>query len=140
MLLEDHPASHVVFPINETRLADNAVDPAIVPLVRALILVGFGTLYSCSGHPEKLGEAKPVFPYVVFRAPQSKVETLRGILQRVAGRVLEIRPDGADGWRLCATTEMERKMTVRDIQALFDKLVDGLAPAVEAAQRKAAQA
>jgi hypothetical protein len=128
----------VVFPINEARLANNAVDPGIVPLVRALIVVGFGTLYSCGGHMEKLGSAKPIFPYIVFRAPLAKIETLRGILQRIAGRVLEIRPESADSWRLCAIPEMERKMTVRDIQGLFDKVVDGLAPAVEAAQRKTA--
>jgi len=128
----------VLFPINETRLADNSVDPTVVPLVRALISIGFGTLYSCGGHTEKLGEAKPVFPYVVFRAPAAKVETLRGVVQRVAGRVLEIRPENGSAWRLCAIPEMERKMTVRDIQALFDKLAAGLNPAVEAAQRKAA--
>jgi len=130
----EHRGEHVIFPINEARLANNAVDAEIVLLLRALIVMGFGTLFSCYGHMERVGVNKPTFPYVVFRAPAIKVEPLRSALQRITGRLLEIRPDG-DNWRLAATSETARRSTVRDVQTLFDQLADGLGSAAQQVQR-----
>ena len=125
----DH-AEHVTFPINEVRLANNSVDVEIVPVVRALIVMGFGTIFSCYGHIGRLGEPKPVFPSVVFRAPAAKIEPLRAAVQRIAGRALDIRPDG-DAWRLGGTPETERRWNLRDVQELFDRLGGGLTAAAQ---------
>ncbi|MBV9121287.1 MAG: hypothetical protein JOZ39_11320 [Chloroflexi bacterium] len=130
-----HDGEHVLFPINEARLSNNAVDLQIVPLLRTLIVLGFGTLFSCYGHLERVGQTKPTYPYVVFKGPRAKVEPMRTAVQRLTGRALDVRPDG-DAWRLCPTPEAERRLEVRDVQALIDQLVAGLAPIARRAEAR----